>query len=358
MSVEDFNSKIMGMIEDVRYSEPDPEGNVEYPNFSGAIFPGDINMWPHDSEGALPRCMFHNVTFCGEVDFSHTNIFDSDFTNCVFLKDALFERCRVHSISFRYAVFFGNASFKYSKFSETPSFRCTQFGGMADFNNCDFRKGGIFRYTEFMDKANFFRCFSDEGELHFQVVDMEDVSFSCGETPMFRFQTCYWPERLHPDRTDNYMPKALEDLYRSLKLLAAEEHNMPMVSRWHFNEKMMALEQVPKARRLFSMTWWYWLSSGFGEKPIRAFGTLLALVFIPLFILSLLSLVDTGITSSFDKQAVNAVFTDWLRCFPLSKAPKVSSIPAGRLWFYWGAQVLISIQAALFGFALRNKFRR
>ena len=173
---------------------------------------------------------------------------------------------------------------------------------------------------------------------------------------------------------------ASEELYRAMKQRAAEEHDQPMVSRWHFREKLMQLEQLrgeaykagqlrqyknKKSRSKFascwlkiklktpiflrSLTWWYWATSGFGERAVRAGVWLLALVAL------------SFLANSFKEPMVwselpgSAAINYTLESIPFAKDIQ------GKGWLrlargFW--QLLIAVQFTLFALAVRNRFRR
>lgn len=219
-----------------------------------------------------------------------------------------------------------------------------------------------------------------------------NVSFTSLETNIFSFTSCDWPDRLIVETSENFDRYGCEELYRSLKQKAAAEHDQPMVSKWHYREKLMPLKSMlgdagsiklvdefdepnpwapskahfwlrgfsvaqlrllnliqyakTEAKRFdcwlrllfaapfptqFTLTWWYWTLAGFGERPQRAFAWL---VILPLLLLWF-------------------VPNDWRYGLPLFKVPEDKS----SLWA-WVCQIIITLQAALFAFALRNKFRR
>ena len=63
----------------------------------------------------------------------------------------------------------------------------------------------------------------------------------------------------------------VEILYRTLKRKYKEEHNEPEVSNWHYGEKEM-FRKGNLFRRYFpiSLSNLYWLSSGYGERPVKS----------------------------------------------------------------------------------------
>jgi len=168
-----------------------------------------------------------------------------------------------------------------------------------------------------------------------------------------------------------------------MKQKAAESHDQPQVSRWHFREKLMELKQLfdndrsnklievvedrdakwrDRAKAWFKLLWhrphWpkltltgiYWATSGFGERAVRAGVWLLALV--------ALSFFANAWTPSWN----------WNAVLPLASAanatmatiPFAKDIP-GEGWLKVGRgfwQFLIAVQFTLFALAVRNRFRR
>jgi hypothetical protein len=124
----------------------------------------------------------------------------------------------------------------------------------------------------------------------------------------------------------------------------------------------MALKQIKEKRPKwwrFSWLWLYRFSSGYGEDYRCAFRILMWLLFAAFAISSLIAIISTGFSPRIDWDKVGWVFESTLRCIPLTKLPTEN----GNLgvWYYAFIsvfQLLIGIQAALFAFALRNKFRR
>ncbi|WP_235619617.1 hypothetical protein [Paucidesulfovibrio longus] len=218
------------------------------------------------------------------------------------------------------------------------------------------------------------------------------------------FVNCEWPEehgRIKVAVEDELgQLQATRDFYQRMKRKYKDEHNEYEASRWHIAEKEAQLKLMTqrtrslrevgrealaglvsnkcrarlqravrrvrqgKARRAARVLWkiagqWalptfdaasermtrhalraYKLLSGFGEKPVLALCWLLLFVLLPL-----LPWVFPG---------------HYLYYIPLLREQPTAADGfwgATRLWMlFW--QLLITFQAALFGFALRNRFRR
>lgn len=168
-----------------------------------------------------------------------------------------------------------------------------------------------------------------------------------------------------------------------MKHKASEEHDQPLVSRWHYREKLMQLKAMlnndcsndlleiveDREAKLRDRAWaWlkllalppylpkltltgiYWATSGFGERAVRAGVWLVALLG--------LSFLANAWTPSWS----------WNEAIPLSAAAQytMASIPfakdiPGEGWVkvargFW--QFLIAVQFTLFALAVRNRFRR
>ncbi|MDO9082736.1 MAG: hypothetical protein Q7U56_05590 [Humidesulfovibrio sp.] len=188
------------------------------------------------------------------------------------------------------------------------------------------------------------------------------------DTECFSFKGCDWPDRLWPEAQEKPDHKACEELYRSLKQKAADEHDQPLVSKWHFREKLMALEQIRAARgwkgRL-SMTWLYYWCSGFGEDPVQAFRVLAWLLGCALLALSGFKLWETGLGNyqpAWDK--ILEIPAEWLALIPFVKNEAKATVSLGGVLAPAKAivtgvlHILFAAQIALFAFALRNRFRR
>ena len=153
----------------------------------------------------------------------------------------------------------------------------------------------------------------------------------------FRFVLCKWPEEngtsSRPESPISFCARA--SLYRLMKRRALSEHDQPMASKWHYLEKeMQKRENKPSSLVLF----FYWLLCGYGERPLRALGWLILFLVLPLLMFSV---------------------SEGLRYIPFTKLPRLSDNYTGvQLLGMSISQLVITIQATLFGFALRNKFRR
>lgn len=135
-----------------------------------------------------------------------------------------------------------------------------------------------------------------------------------------------------------------------MKQKSAEEHDQRMVSHWHYREKLMYKKHRWCRRWLpVTLTWWYWATSGFGERAVRAGVWLLALIGLSFVLNATPQPIDWN--NFWGANAANAT---------MATIPFAKDIP-GEGWVkvargFW--QFLIAVQFTLFALAVRNRFRR
>ncbi len=224
------------------------------------------------------------------------------------------------------------------------------------------------------------------GIVRFKEADLTGVSFEGSDLMRFDFYGCkfedsgqwlWWREKLLYDdkkletkknpSSEEYLK--VEKLYTALKQRAKEAHDWGEVSIWHYNEKEMArkrsatkkeVEKVvvykfwKKFKRLFkglmvsinniNIYTLYWLVSGYGERPLRAFGVWIILLIV-------------GALVNWISGYEEAVVMTLKQAFPLYRdsTHDENTLQVGVLIFI---SILLYSQFALFLMALRNRFRR
>jgi len=195
---------------------------------------------------------------------------------------------------------------------------------------------------------------------------LSNLIFSSLETSYFSFKGCYnWPIKFGFENTETTNLKSLEELYRSMKQKASSEHDQPQVSRWHYREKLMAMKRGGSGIFEAVVLYFYWATSGFGERAVRAGVCLLTLLLLP-FIAN--SPIGHAIRSMWyylpDFPSAAGFFKDLSESISASAAleyiPFTKDIK-GEGWAKVGQalwQGIVMLQFTLFALAVRNRFRR
>ncbi|MES9996483.1 hypothetical protein [Desulfovibrio aminophilus] len=368
-------------------------------DLSGTIFPGDIKFFPSKTNTLLPMKFSHSK-FYGKVDFSHFTFHGvALFDNVLFYKQAIFRNCiyihcqdQVGTVSFNNSTFYNTADFRQSNFDchtnmQNITFKAdVDFGGAsfnawasfssshfftANFLETTFNNQTYFNIVEFIHEIKFYTIHAHPESIHFYNLSSEsikNIKFRSNEVKYITFSCCTWPEFLHTQHEIECDDKLIDqyiELYCCLKQSAVAAHDQYMVSKWHFCEKSLRLEKIKKERGVYyfiSITWLYSMFSGFGERPFRAGIWLTFFIFFPLLIYSIIYLSHTGISDALNYTMASSIINKWIQFIPIIKQihwPAPTTL-IDSLQFVFSSlwQLLIAIQAALFGFALRNKFRR
>lgn len=281
------------------------------------------------------------------------------------------------SVNFATVTFGGESAFHKAKFSGKALFWKAKFNGVVSFKDAHFANVADFISLEASNNSVLMHELGTKS--------LSNLMFTRSEKQIFSFRSCRWPEVLglekHGAEHENNT-LACEELYRAMKQRAAEEHDQPLVSRWHFREKLMQLKQLfnndrsnnlleevedrdakwpARAKAWFKLLWhrphWpkltltglYWATSGFGERAVRAGVWLLALVVLSFALNAAPQPMDWN--TLWGAAAANAT----LATIPFAKdIPGDGWVKVGR--GFW--QFLIAIQFTLFALAVRNRFRR
>lgn len=143
----------------------------------------------------------------------------------------------------------------------------------------------------------------------------------------------------------------LEELYRALKKQAQNEEARIQASDWHYWEKYFY------EKRIFTegtaIEWGilriYRILSDYGENVEKASGWLFALILAPLIVVYISQLPSPDINFM-------NIAKEGLDYIPLATRAPIEGSWSRFFQIFW--QVLITFQATLLGFALRNRYRR
>ena len=330
-------------------------------NLSGTVFDRDMNFAGLE----LPRINFFEAEFSGEADFSRATFNrEAYFWGATFSGKANFWR----------ATFSGKASFSGATFSGEAGFEGATFSGKADFSEATFSEAAWFYSDTFIgedeDTEINLQNLQIKNEIRFEKVNLKRVTFLDTDLMKIDFVNCDWidekgrekilydEKRLStPANTDSL--KKVESLYRRLKLKCATSQNWPEVSIWHYGEKEMRRKRGAR----FWVTWLYWVSSGYAERPVRAAVWLGGLILGISLLMSFIELKPSAdapqwICDPSWGTRLLACFLNTLQYATFQKTYFFEPLtPFGSI-LKTIAQFLIPLQTALFILAVRNKHRR
>lgn len=231
--------------------------------------------------------------------------------------------------------------------SLTPS--CS-FLSPVTFTNCTFHVLKLNNF-DFIKGCFFTNCKFDKLYLAPSQVDSIDF-FSC-QFPHLKKRV------ITSDAFSTKFPDVLyrdaycEELYRKLKQKMQHEENRRLASDWHYWEKYFCEKRLFTEGTFFEwfILWAYRNLSDYGESVGRASTWLLFFILFS-FILGAIWPTSTAIETS----TINQLANNALPYVPLGASPPKDIGIMRFLQIFW--QVLITFQATLLGFALRNRYRR
>ncbi|WP_319779353.1 pentapeptide repeat-containing protein [Maridesulfovibrio sp.] len=357
---------------------------------------------------------FSDSQFRGDAEFSSSvTEKQTNFDKVKFVKS------RFNQMEFKGPVYFDNSSFENESsfhntvFHEYSNFEQTVFEDGANFNLAFFKEWTYFRDSKFLGETSFAGAISKETIL-LESTNLYNLKLDKTNIESFKFIDCDWGKerfaKIYDERTQQETDcenTTLAEIYRRLKKIARENADEEQTSHWHYREKEMALKclqntqlapignilataifMIPiciffleiKPMNIFSFgvatsilctaigiayddykkitdfnkafnkiyLKLYRFISGYGEDPIRAGVILFCLILLPFFLQLITSLTPWANGDSL-KTAM------WY--MPLIKIEFDKAV--GLHYLLKGlSTTAITLQAALFGFALRNKLRR
>jgi len=415
VSVSEFNEQVSERIQAVI----DLEDKVAHCNLSGTIFPGPIRF---AKESPLPVIIFYKTRFTGEVSFLANSFeSQSFFHEATFDAMAQFYRATFNaSVTFSGAIFNGSAIFKEATFKDSAqfdnavfnsktSFQKASFGGVAGFNYAVFTMGSSFSSTTFNEVTSFRETQFKKKNYYIAVQCNAMLSFSSIKTDNeteIGFANCLVSHssitftKCDPNRCDFTLQRDLRnihfidspweknglikaypedkagelqvtrDFYQRMKAKYKGENNEYEASKWHVAEKEVQrklLKENNESKGLRSALFLYRWSSQYGEDPVLAGKWLLGAIVALWLLLGLGGIHDgqtviQGPASSITWESISnfgIVFITLFKNIMLFKTVEFKSLYGmidGVILVM--TRLLIPLQAALFAFALRNRFRR
>jgi predicted transposase YbfD/YdcC len=336
----------------------------------------------------------------GDGAYHRTTFFDAaDFRHAVFEDDVLFHAVHfVKDVSFRQATFRAKVDFSFAQFVGYARFIGTQGNHVFEngcivslpfvrierpdrvsfhsvrlqpdwFVNVDVRKFDLAQIYWDSDMRREFLTLRTSQQaatnphLLLSIADRQlasnaEENHDYRQAAKFRYNSMEflrWPDRYKDGLKHSFRPEILARLRRGLGLVRSS----PLSGAGQFlraTRKFLISEVANrKHRALFTLTWWYWLMSGYGEKTLRA--TLILLLIVGSFGM-LYSWV--GPVGRADKNIIRRLSSGTLYSLEVTLLRKPDPPPVLiRQHILVDLETLIgSIQAALLTLAIRRKFMR
>lgn len=173
ISVEEFNALVQQKIR--RHAKT----NIGPCDFSGTIFPGDIDFSETSPDNILSQidfreCAFIGKTSFGKMTFNRPAIFSkATFKNTVSFSESTFNNFTTFldtgfddSANFSRSEFLDRAEFTMAGFKKKANFSHAKFVGLVDFINTYFKTNCNFRWSTFSTECDFSSAKFD-GKLEF-----------------------------------------------------------------------------------------------------------------------------------------------------------------------------------------------
>jgi hypothetical protein len=357
-----------------------------------AIFAGPIFFTNASIKG---KALFEHAKFNNYTNFHGSHFYEDAhfgwaklngltwFNEVIFDKATAFDNCKIDGeLECIQAVFNGQVKFLRAEFKDRSSFGDCVFRDTVNFDHAWFSGRANFKGKTFYAACSF-QNLSIAAKMRLEGVDCKQISFLDTDVRQIDFVNCNWlktgrrrilfDEQVLPSNKKERSPVALkkvESLYRKLKQKYKDEHDEAEVSVWHYNEKNMARQSLSRPRKFLGLTALYAYSSGYGERPVRAFIVLLLMLVgfsiallicglaLPKGVETIYGITNCSLSNVLSVKSIGASFMNLLKYVTFQKDSYF--IPTG--WtgevFKLLAQILVPVQAALLALAVRNRYRR
>ena len=334
---------------------------------------------------------FARVVFVEYADFSESIFRDAvDFASAVFKKKSFFRAADFRNYAtFDDAKFYERASFYSASFKRETRFNSSMFfskvlfdtatfDGITYFSNTSFGRdlstAGFIPLDVFNDySARFSGCKFGENGIYFDGSNLYWCDFLKSDLKNVTLSTDCWPtiDGRYYIPCENSSLELSKNFYQKMKRKYKDEHNEYEASKWHISEKETQLKFLKRSREsliLLLILYLYKIVSGFGENPRKAGAQLFCFL---LFTFSLLGFggisngtttIDGSIIFSVDGLInFGTVLMTWFKYVMLLKVDSTQFHPVNE-WVHnlvlVLTRLLIPFWAAMFGLAVRNRFRR
>lgn len=334
------------------------------------------------------EAFFYNAKFDAEATFLSSMFKSSaDFASAQFKARAGFFSAKFKAWAhFSRAAFGAEAYFIYATFDAEADFDSTTFDAVTDFDKVIFRD-----YVRFAGGGEN-KVFGDNSSLNLQFARIEKpdrISFHTltlrphwfvnVDARRFEFINVNWNWRVISTKQEiksidekdvSSAHRLLEIACRNLAVNAEENHRYKEASKFRY--MAMDAQRLERWRgfAFWRLRWWYWLTSGYGERVGRAFVMLVAVWLLSAALYSQVGFVRWETRVSNEKEAAEARRDEvgeplrWPRPLTYSLGVMTLQKPEPRPATN-AAQSLVMletilgpVQAALLALAIRRKFMR
>ena len=219
---------------------------------------------------------FNNVEFSAEVDFRDVH-FETKayFSRTTFRAPAYFINATFNGkATFSHATFSAEAHFNFLTFNSNVKFRGTTFAGYVGFAGN--KEGDAFTSGSSLDLQ--FAKIEKPDRVSFHTLRLHPHWFINIDPRKFDFANVHWNNRKQTEaELEILKSKRFASPHRLLaiacqRLAANCEDNSRYRSASHFRRMALDAERLEKwsGFDLRRLNWWYWLASGYGERPFQA----------------------------------------------------------------------------------------
>jgi hypothetical protein len=297
-------------------------------------------------------------TFEGDLYMECTSKGGVLFDKCVFKQRALFR-----------GVFHGPALFNWAVFHDAVEFRGgwihTGVIGTADSPERPVPPRYVFNGDVHLEAIDFRR----PDRVQFRMVDLSQALTMDTDFRKTRFDEIKWctfesrkglyVERwANPSGGPSRLDAMIEGSYRNIRAALEESRDFQSATDFYIGEMEARRRQLSTLqRKFFSIEWMYWIASSYGGNPMRAFVVLFGL----LTFYGILTAVPLGKVCLYPLQACELSADPVLRALSLVEISKAAEGTDLTGWWKVVAivfRVLVVIQVALLGLALRSRIKR
>lgn len=269
--------------------------------FEGMAFPSGFKLPPRVFTKPV---MFTGSRFYGEVELRETFQQKASFRNCTFYENVNFGASKfIGTCIFERAIFIKGASFSRCHFEGEANFWRAEFGGETSFFQAHFNGAVFFGYGAFPRAPHVMLFidtkFSNSKDVLFASVDFSRTLFRYTKLSHINFSSVDWPlttklrgkrrvvfDEINIDTNNNINFTEAEtpsyahvkNIYQQLTRNYEERRGFSEAGDFYFGEMECYRKSNIFRRYLPSLTNLYRISSGYGQRYVRAGVVLLSLI--------------------------------------------------------------------------------